>query len=177
MTRQEYGKITIILKSNYQRFPNYVKSLEDKTVLNAQYELLKDLSYDQASASVMSWCQKEKFPPTVADIRGECYENDKQNIGDDEAWGWFMKAIKAYNYNNAEELYQWLGEKDKVLEQVARNIRISEIAKSPVENAMADRAHFLKLYAAAVKRKKDHELLSPEVRKAIDGNIHKQIEG
>lgn len=177
MTKQEYAKITVILKSNYQRFPNYVKSLEDKTVLNAQYELLKDLSYDQASASVMSWCQKEKFPPTVADIRGECYENKQQGIGEDEAWGWFIKAVKSYNYNNAEELYLWLGEKDKVLEQVARNIRISEIAKSPVENAMADRAHFIKLYTIAKGRAKDKGVLSPEVRKAIGGNFIKQIEG
>jgi hypothetical protein len=177
MTRAEFIKITMILRSNYQKYPNYVKSLENPDVIDVQYALLKDLEYRALNIAVTSWCMKEKFPPTVAELRSEIYDNSIPGITDDEAWGLFMRAVRDYNYSNADTLYKRLGEKDEALEQVARNMNIHEVATSPINNLMADRAHFLKLYAVVKDRVKSKGVLSDRVRKAIGDNMIRSIDG
>ena len=174
MTGTEFAKITCFLKSAYQRFPSYVKSLNDDDVLVAQYEMLKDLSYEQVSSTVMAWCQRESFPPTIADIRGSVADIKTDALSESDAWRLFLIAVKKYNYNNSEELYKQLGEKDKVLEKVARNMSIKEIAMSPIENQMADRAHFIKMYQIEQARRKEDEVLSPQTRDMIK-NLVKTI--
>lgn len=176
MTRAEFIKITMILRSNYQRYLNYVKLLENPDVIDVQYALLKDLEYKALSIAVTSWCMKEKFPPTVAELRSEIYDNATPGITDDEAWGLFMRAVRDYNYSNADALYRRLGEKDEALEQVARNMNIHEVATSPITNLMADRAHFLKLYAVVKNRVKAKGVLSERVRAVIGENAIKSID-
>lgn len=174
MTKHEYARIAIILKANYQRFPNYVKSLEDKMVLSAQYELIKDLSYDAITTAIMAWCQREKFPPTVADIREQCYQHTTKQIGVDEAWKHFRMAVQDYNYNNEETLYRRLGEMDKTLESTARSFGIRQLAQSDKSNEMADRAHFIKLYQSSQKREQDKGVLSASVKRLIEHNFEQE---
>lgn len=176
MNRTEFSKIMLILRSNYSRFPNYIKPLMDPEVLDTQFIMLEDLEYKQLSVAVMSWCQKEKFPPTVADLRSEIYENSIPGITDDEAWKLFMRAVRNYNYSNADMLYKQLSEHDEALGQVARSMNIHETAISPMQNQMADRAHFLKMYAVVKNRVKAKGVLSERVKAAIGENMIKSID-
>jgi len=167
MTKQEYIKITLILDATYQKFPSFINSLKNQDVLNTQYMLLKDLDYESLSNATLTWCQTEKFPPSIAELREQCYQNTTNSITVDQAWGYFLKAVQDYNYNNEETIYKRLGVIDNKLEQVARNFGIRNIAMSDIDNSMADRAHFIKLFNIVEVREKRTGMISDSVKEAI----------
>ena len=68
MTEKEWMQLARKLKGVYQREEKFLPDVE---TVNAWYEFLNDLDYTGAVKAVDRYIRKEKFAPTVADIREE----------------------------------------------------------------------------------------------------------
>lgn len=66
MTKEEFGMIVIAIRSAY----NKVSFLENTSDKKLWYEMLKDVDYRTASKNLERHVRENKFPPTIAELRG-----------------------------------------------------------------------------------------------------------
>lgn len=65
MTREEFKSLVKAMKGAYHNCP-----ITTQEIFNLWYEMLKDLSYGRASASLRRHIRTCKYAPTIAEIRG-----------------------------------------------------------------------------------------------------------
>lgn len=73
MTKAEFGIVIKSIRSAYNR-PEFLESGNDK---NLWYEMLKDVEYTDCVRRLKEHIQKNKFLPTIAEIRGP----EKKGVG------------------------------------------------------------------------------------------------
>lgn len=106
--------------------------------------MLADLDFSAAEAVVLGWIAAERWPPSIADIRGGVIDAQLALPSVDEAWGQIVACLRSADgrfvgHPLVREVLQQLGG--------MYNLRQSE-------NAVSDRAHFFKLYAARHERER-----------------------
>lgn len=175
MTRQEVIKIMSVIEKAYPKF-NYVSG-EDFEAIMLWQEMLSDVDYPLANAVVKQHISRNKFQPTIADIRGGVAEitAPKTQLTSDQAWGEIIRAIKRHGiYQEAEALASM----SPITARIAKNMNWKETCMS--ENQMADRAHFIKMFEAKQQRAKQQAMLPEGLAKdiALEQQKHQcEIEG
>ena len=148
--------------------------LEDENALKIWYSLLGDYPYEVLNVAIQKYMLTNKFPPTIADLRGIATELTKPSSKDwGESWGEVLKLIRKYGYANPEGAYS---EMDEATRETIKRLGWRELCLS--ENPSVERANFRKIYEGLAERNKSEAVLTFKVKDAIDkitGNKIKQI--
>lgn len=102
MNQEQFKTLVKGMKAVYTQ-PTFIP---DNDAILVWYSMLKDLSYEQASAAIQKHMMQEKFPPTIADIRekaSELSETRTDELSETEAWAIVWKAICKSSYHSEEE--------------------------------------------------------------------------
>ena len=139
MTLGEFNDLVMTMKSLYSD----TRFIPDELAMNVWYDLLKDLTYEQARAAVRKHMLTSKFPPTVAEIRTLVLEN----VGECEmsplaAWALVERAIRNGIYG-AEEEFAKLPE--VVQKAVGRPEILKEWALMDIDTVQSvEQSHFIR---------------------------------
>lgn len=68
MNKQEFASVAMALQTYYPRF----NLLPNDHALDLWFEQLADIDANVMQAAVKKWAAKEKWPPTIADLRELC---------------------------------------------------------------------------------------------------------
>lgn len=145
MTEAEFAKLALAIREMYPQSG----VLQTKTAMELWYQMLADLPYDAASATLSSWITTSKWPPTVADIREGVAKRTMPELPEwSEAWGSVINAIHRWGMHREAEALESMPEiaRETVKRMGWQNICLSE--KVEIE-----RATFRDIYAAIAKRK------------------------
>lgn len=66
MSREEFAVFAAALQTYYPR----ANILPNKQALELWYRQLQDIDYRDAEKTLNKWVSEERFPPSIADIRG-----------------------------------------------------------------------------------------------------------
>lgn len=166
MTETEALQVVRALTEAYRRDP------WSKDRIKLWVALLRDLDYPTAMASVVSWVATEKWPPAPAEIRERCLEVTGQGLPDgDEAWEEVRAQITKVgskrgmlDYRTGEQIFPaW---SNVLVGQVADRMGWDELCGS--DNDVADRAHFLRMYASARERAR-RDAVTPDAVRVMVG--------
>lgn len=162
MNKEEFAKFAMALKTYYPR----ENMLTNNAAMQLWYEQLKDIPYQVAEAFLNKWITTEKWPPTIADIRGGCADITQGEIEDwGNGWAQVEKAIRYYGYMRVEEAYESM---DELTREVTKRIGFQNICAS--DNIQADRANFRMLYEQLAERKRVNRQMNPDVKRIIQEN-------
>lgn len=163
MDRKEFLTLARTMKAVYTD----PKFLADNFAIEVWYEMLKDLPYKVAADAIQRHMQTSKFLPTIADLR----ENVQKNTAPEEmtaieAWRLTYRAICNANYH-AEEEFNRLPE--VIQKTIGSPDTLKEWAKMDTGTVESvEQSHFIRDYNATVKRCKEVESLSPEIRSRLE---------
>lgn len=160
MILNEWLSAVAVLKSVYTT----ANFLPDEMVVKTWYELLKDLDFNQVTATVNKYVMINKFPPTIADIREGCIDIVSGPIDWGKGWDEVLKAIKEHgSYHPKEALESMTPITRKAVERIGFiNICMSE-------NISVERANFRMLYEEYAKRERQDSQISEALRQQILG--------
>lgn len=161
MTKTEVIKIIGILSANYRNFPEQGK---EQITIELWNTMLEDVTYEVAEIAIKKFLSESSYPPTIADIRQQVAEILKPRVTPAiEAWGNVTKVIRKYGSYNEQKA---LDELDDLTRKTVQYFGYRDLCIS--ENAMADRAHFLKTYETMAERVTKENLLSPKIANYLD---------
>ena len=160
MTREEWSKLVLGIKDLYPS----EKVLNTEHAITLWYGMLKDLDYMDLVKALQKYASENRFPPTVADLRGQCATIVNGEIKPwDEEWDNVLAVIHEYGWPRKEIALSKLSE-------LARTVvcRMGYNYLCASENIMADRAHFRDIYNNMVNKQKEREKLSAPLRNVLD---------
>lgn len=159
MDREEFAVIAAALQTYYPRF----NIMPNEQAMYLWYDELKDISSEVLTAALKKWVVTEKWPPTIADLRGAC---DEVVNGDRPGWdvGWMevQHAVRRYGFMQPKEAMAAMGE---ITQEAIRRIGWTNICES--ENPEALRAQFRQVYEICEKRTAGDRKLPPVLRDTI----------
>lgn len=85
MKREEFALFAAALQTYYPR----ANILPNKQALELWYRQLQDIDYKDAEAALNEWVSKERWPPTIADIRAQAAP------ADDGDWWAQLRRVQA----------------------------------------------------------------------------------
>lgn len=153
MTETEFAKLALAIREMYPQSG----VLQTKTSMEIWYQLISDLPYEEASATLSSWMSTNKWPPTVADIREGAAKSIIPEIPEwSAAWETVLAAISRWGmYRQAEALATM----DETTRETVNRIGWQYICWS--ENISIERANFRDIYTS-IKSRKDQQAKLPE---------------
>ena len=166
MTREEFAKITLTIKSCYQKETNLFQS---EQVIRLWYEHLKDLDYVTLQVALSVWIDTSKWSPSIADLREMCIKI-QDNTPDDwsESWEKVMHAITVYGRDNKQGAMDYF---DVVTRTVV--CRIGWFALCTSEDISIERANFRQIFQTVKKDYIKNQQLHPGIRKVIEATKDK----
>ena len=154
MNFEQFKDIVKGLKSAYTR-ENF---LPDGDSVKVWYKTLMDIPYEVANAAVQEYIMTSKYAPSIAEIRTlsvQIVSGRAQTWG--ESWEKVCKAIKRYGSWNEKKALESL---DPLTRRTVEAIGYQDLCAS--ENAMADRAHYQRVYEQLVDREEhDNNIALP----------------
>lgn len=163
MTFEEFKVLAKAMKAVYasERF------LPDADALRVWYSMLKDLEYAPTQAAIQKYMSTNKFPPTIAEIRGmvnTIQTGEQPDWG--EAWHEVGRAIRRYGYVREREALEML---PPLARAAAERIGWKDICAS--ENPEAIRAQFRQVYETVSRRDFETRQIPPALRNTIQGML------
>lgn len=168
MTREETKKMLAVISVNYGEKLFYVTP--EKVNLWAQ--LLSDLEYMEVQGAIKNWIMTEKFPPTVADIRGAIADKVLRGIpAADEAWGILMNNVREYGPYKKRQGIEALPED---IRDIVERWGYNYYCMFDESQSATVYAQFRDAYNATIRRKKRNAQLpviepAPEVKQIEKG--------
>jgi len=165
MTKNGILRMLATLQAMYPR--NYENMDKDQKLImmDTWTSLMSDVTDESAFAALRKLLATCKFPPTIAEMRevvsGIKY-NDVPDAGD--AWQEVNRAISHYGYYREADAFDSMRE---LTRQAAARMGWKQLCTSEVENDMADRAHFMKIYNAISKKIEQDRLLPDSLRDTL----------
>ncbi|MBS3938486.1 MAG: hypothetical protein KGZ50_07945 [Peptococcaceae bacterium] len=163
MKKTEVLRLLALLKVAYPRF--FVSN--DKAELELQaglwQELLGDIPLPVLQVATKKLILESPFPPTISDVRRvatEIMRPRKHNMAD--AWGETLGAIRKYGQYRPDEAMASLS---PLTAKVVRAMGFIDLCLS--ENAVADRAHFLRMYEEMATKELKETALPDNLRVAL----------
>lgn len=150
----EFGKILAVLEDLYPRF-----KLEAR-VVEAYYAILKDLPVDLLKAAALQIGATSKWFPAASELRSAAFDLVEHEDGvptAGQAWGEVVRKIGTDGYIRTPEFSHPL-----VGDAVEAVGGWRELCFGT--NFVADRARYLQVYEALVKRQRFTVAMLPEVR-------------
>lgn len=173
MTRKEFAIFASALKALY---PNNDKLLPNDAARNLWYEMLGDIPFPVADAGLRKWAATEKWPPTIAEIRGFCVSAVAGEFPDwGSAWRETTDAIGRYGYQGEDAAMAALS---PMTREAVKRLGWRQLCMS--ENQEADRANFRMVYESLAERRTKDRAISPELRARLGGiaqSAHQRIRG
>lgn len=170
MTKEEFGKIAVIMKTCY---PKESELLKTEHAVGIWYELLKDIDYTTMSMALNKWVATEKWSPSISELRKMCYEVSTPSVLPwDEAWESVLQAVRNYGFNRRVEAMDTL---DDLTRKAVAKVGWMQICHS--EQIGIERASFREIYNAMANRQTKDGQTSPAVRKVIEAsqNAHRAV--
>ena len=177
MTRDEFAKIAMALKTYYPR----ETLLPNAEAVSLWYEQLKDIDYRVAAAALHKWVGLNKWSPSIAEFRMMASEIVLGELPDwGEAWEKVRKAMRNFGSYRPVEAMATLDD----LTQRAVNQAGGFVHLCLSESYETDRANFRIIYTALAERER-REAALPEGLKAmiarvraesIEGSSEKEVE-
>lgn len=172
MNYNEFKAIAKILKSTYtsERF------LPDKDAMNVWFTMLEDLPIEVVKPTVQKYMLTEKFPPTIADIRGLAVEaTDGKQADWGEGWQEVKRAISRYGCSRESEALDSLS---PTTHECVKRLGWKMLCCSLTENEMADRANFRMIHNELSAREIEQAKLPDSLKEQINlvGKRVKEIE-
>lgn len=159
MTQKEFAQFAMAMRTYYPK----EKLLPNTEAMELWYEMLKDIPYDVAKATLNKWITENKWSPTIADIREVAAEVKHGRIPDwGEGWNQVQRMIKKYGSYNVGTA---MSEMDELTRHAVRRLGFTELCMS--ETPEVDRANFRMIYEQLADRKKVDRQTSREVHIAI----------
>lgn len=162
MTVDEFAKLADAIKTYFPR-DNMLPTDES---MELWFDMLNDLDYQSASASLKKHVASSRFPPTIADIReGATDFTAPQELNEMEAWSLVSKAIRNSGYNSVEEF-----EKLPLLVQKAVGLpsQLRTWALDENYNEEVAMSSFQRAYKAELKRHEELQKMPQNVRQLIE---------
>lgn len=163
MERKELSYLVKALKAVYSD----PKFIADQDAFNVWYELLKDIPYQVAHATVYKYISTNKFPPTIADIReGATSIVQPEQLGEGEAWALVYKAICNSAYNSVEEFNKLPKECQRAVGDPAILREWASLTIDEVNTVI--QSNFMRSYRVASKNAEEHKRLPQATREVIE---------
>lgn len=160
MTRQEFGKIAMAIRTYYPK----ERILPDDYAVELWFDALKDLDYQTARYAVKKWAETNQWSPSISDIRGMCATMVHGDFNTwEEEWQKVCKAIREYGYMREEDALNSLPKTTRI---IVTRLGYQNLCAS--ENPAVDRANFRDIYNNLINKEKEREKLSEPIRKVID---------
>lgn len=168
MNKEEVTKALAIMKAAY---PNFYKTTEDIKGAIALWSMMFEEDDNKlVLMAVKMHISTNKFPPTIADIRGQMVSATTEEMGSETAWGKVQQAIRRFGYANKEKAIEYLGDE---LGTFTNHFGWRDLCMS--ENQMADRAHFIKMWDARGRQAKNNAMLPNGISNQINLMNNKSI--
>ena len=161
MTKREFAIFASALRALY---PNNDKLLPNDAARNLWYDMLGDIPFPVADAGLRKWAATEKWPPTIAEIRGFCVSAVAGEFPDwGSAWRETTDAIGRYGYQGEDAAMAALS---PMTREAVKRLGWRQLCVS--ENQEADRANFRMVYESLAERKMKDRAISPEIQARLD---------
>ena len=170
MTKEEFGKIAILMKTCY---PKESELLKTEQAIGLWYQMLKDIDYTTMQMALNKWVATEKWSPTIADLRRLSFEVSNPEIPTwDEAWETVLQAVRTYGYTRRIEAMDTF---DEITRKTVSRVGWNQICLS--EQIGIERSAFQKIYTALADKTKEMGQIAPVVRKALQAtrDAHNQL--
>jgi hypothetical protein len=132
------------------------QQISDET-FDAYVEDLVDLDYEPAALAVKQLRQTATFLPAIAEVRQLAAELTAGHLPDgDEAWGEVVGQVRATGWYGVPRFSH------PAITEAVRAMGWKELCAS--ENQVADRAHFLAMYATGRRRLERERQVDPAIR-------------
>ncbi len=161
MTREEFYSLAQAMKTYYPK----ENLLPTKESLELWYDMLQDLDYRIACASLKKFVATNKFAPTIADIReGAVQIMQPDQLNEAEAWSLVSAALRKSTYY-AQEEYEKLP--PMVQKAVGSALQLRNWAMDEKFNEEVARSNFMKTYRTLADREREDARLPQNVRAFI----------
>ena len=174
MTRNDIIMTLKILKTAYPKFYSEMTKIEMENTLNLWCDMFEYEDTQIVTLAIKNLINHFKWPPTIADIKEEIYKietiNDESPV---ELWNSIKKALRNSIYNSTEE-FEKLPELAKKF--VGNPKQLREWALDTDYNDSVVKGQFLKQIEILKTRKKDKQMLVPEVKEMINTILAKSNE-
>lgn len=140
----DFAKVMAGLKAAYPRFT----LAETSESMELWYQKLGGYDYGILSAAVSYWIDREKFPPSIAEIRALCEpkEDPKARIDWGSAWEMALRAVQYYGYYREREAMERLRGQNEMAYRALKRLGYKTVCRS--ENISNERANFRMIYTA-----------------------------
>lgn len=174
MTKEEVFEVLVIIENEFPRYFSNQNELQKSGKLNLWYAMFKDDDKKDVNRALYKLIATSQYPPTIADIRKALKETTMvPTLTGGEAWGQVQNAIHNFGYRQKEKA---LAEMSETTRRVVDCMGWETLCTSDVENTMADRAHFLKIYQSIESRTSEQALIPQALKAQIDKRIAVEVE-
>lgn len=162
MTIDEFAKFADAIKTYFPRD----NVLPTNKSMDLWFDMLKDLDYEIAHASLKKYVSLNRFPPTISDIREQYNEFIYPiELNEMEAWSLVSKAIRNGGYNSSEEFSKLPPIVQKAVGS-SNQIRIWALDENYNESVIM--SNFQRSYKIELEREKEIQKIPINIRKLID---------
>ena len=139
MTYEEFKQMVKIMKSMWSND----RFLPDGIAIKMWYQMLKDLTTDELGMAIKKHAMTNKFPPTIAELRGYVAEA-KANTGSwSDGWEQVRIAIGRFGYCNEHDALESM---DEVTRTAVKRLGWQNICMTDTDGLAALRANFRLIY-------------------------------
>lgn len=167
MDKLEFAKVVNALRGYYPK----EKILPSDEAFNFWYEALKDLDYGATTIAVQSWIAREKWSPSIAEIRNAVADVTLGPVPDwSQAWENLRANIRRFGYYRQGEIMEAL---DPLTRKVTQRLGLTQIITATDGEYEVNRANFRQIYQAEAERQR-REALIPQAHKDAIEEMHKR---
>lgn len=163
-TRDQIIDIIGALKMVYPNFGSRLTEDDWNAMPDVWHRLLNDIPFELLDAAAMNHASASgsAFPPSVAELREAALSLVTDAPSAEEAWGEVRAAMGRYGHRTPPSEIPFSSP------TILKTVQIMNwLALCMSENEVADRAHFLRIYATLHEREKRDALRLPEVRNVV----------
>jgi len=143
-----------------------------KQISSAWSEVLEDVDFELAMASLKSHAATVEFAPSIAEIRKWVRDlTTGQGITAEEAWELCLSAVRKYGYARKAEAVQTLPESVRSIGERW----FDEIGMTESENLGVTRGQFIKAFQIQSERKEREAALPSGIRERLAGIAQKML--
>ena len=133
--------------------------VSDKAV-ELWYQMLQDIPMDKVQDAVARYIMEEHFPPTIADIRKRCAEDNAAQLPDwEQGWAEWLTAMHKYGYMREDEALESLS---PITKEVVKCLGWKNLCHS--QNLEGDRIAFREVHGRYVQQARENLQLPERLR-------------
>lgn len=175
MTAREFGKFADAIKTYFPRD----NILPTEKAIQLWYEELKDIPYPLAHMALRKYVSTNKFAPTIADIREQVAELNKQSeddLNETAAWSLVLKAIRRSTYYSEEEFRKLPPVVQRAVSSPKQLREWATLEDADGKTLTVIQSNFQRTFRAEQQKQKERNKLSPDVLKLMKPLSNPEIE-